>query len=475
MLQTVRNAFKIPELRRKLLFVGLILLLYRIGAVIPVPFVDSTQMGAYFESLGSGSIFNYLDILAGGAFSNATLFALSVSPYITSSIVLQLLDVAFPSLFGGKEGRNADPEFKRKRMTVGTRITTIILAVLTSTGYYMIMRNNKVLSDAAMGTYVDGSYVMNATSWLCAIVIITSYCAGAALIMWMAEKIEEKGIGNGISMILLVNILASLTSTGKQFYSFIYNGFHLGNGEFSVGWGICNILLSLLSIAITIAIVVFVIWITGSERRIPVTYAKRVVGRKMYGGQKQNLPLKVNMAGVMPIIFASSIVSLPATIIGFMGLSSLSSTEAAKHPVANFFNNAFSITGSPWNIIYMVLMFLLIIAFSYFYILISFDPVEVANNLQKQGGQIAGIRQGTPTAEYIKKILSRITLMGAFFLAFIAIFPMLVQWILQLCNVSFPSIAFGGTSLLIVVGVIQETARELEAQLTMRNYKGFLD
>ena len=276
-------------------------------------------------------------------------------------------------------------------------------------------------------------------------------------------------------MILLVNILASLTSTGKQFYSFIYNGFHLGNGEFSVGWGICNILLSLLSIAITIAIVVFVIWITGSERRIPVTYAKRVVGRKMYGGQKQNLPLKVNMAGVMPIIFASSIVSLPATIIGFMGLSSLSSTEAAKHPVANFYNNAFIITGSPWNNIYMVLMFLLIIAFSYFYILISFDPVEVANNLQKQGGQIAGIRQGTPTAEYIKKILSRITLMGAFFLAFIAIFPMLVQWILQRCNVSFPSIAFGGTSLLIVVGVIQETARELEAQLTMRNYKGFLD
>ncbi len=469
MLQTWRKAFREPEIRGRLLFVLLILVLYRIGAVMPVPFVNSDLMYATMSNqMGEASIFGYLNALSGGAFGTATLFALSVSPYITASIVLQLLDVAFPSWFGGKDGRNADPEAKKKKMTLWTRVVTVILAVLTSWGYYNIMLNYnnqgfKVLTDTGLLP-------------LGQVVIIVCYCAGAALIMWMAEKIEEKGIGNGISMILLANILASVAGSVATFISFISSGIAGG-----VAQAIINIALTVFSLAITLAIVVFVIWITGSERRIPIKYAKRVVGRKMYGGQSSHLPLKVNMSGVMPVIFASSIITLPATIIALI----YGGTPAqSAHPIAYFINQLFSPTGSWWSLIYMLLMFLLILGFSYFYILISFDPVEVSNNLQKQGGQIPGIRQGTPTAEYIKKILSKVTLMGAFFLSFIAVFPTLVSWglgMLSTANSSlaflagFPSLAFGGTSLLIVVGVIQETEREIEAQLAMRGHKGFLN
>ena len=470
MLQTLRNAFKVTEIRNKLLFVGLILLLYRIGAVMPVPFVDSAVMNATLSNqLGEASIFGYLNALSGGAFGTATLFALSVSPYITASIVLQLLDVAFPSWFGGKDGRNADPEAKRKKMTLWTRVVTVLLAILTAWGYYNIMLNYER----------QGFNILNehGETPLGAIVIIVCYCAGAALIMWLAEKIEEKGIGNGISMILLANILASVVGSVASFISFIRVGV-------LTSWvqAIINIALAVVSVALTIAIVVFVIWITGSERRIPIKYAKRVVGRKMYGGQSSNLPLKVNMSGVMPVIFASSIITLPATIIA---LAYQGVPTQKDHPIAYFINQLFSPTGSWWSLVYMALMFLLILGFSYFYIVISFDPVEVSNNLQKQGGQIPGIRQGTPTAEYIKKILSKVTLMGAFFLSFIAVFPTLISWGLGMLSAafptqlgflaSFPSLAFGGTSLLIVVGVIQETFREIEAQLTMRNYKGFLN
>lgn len=455
MLQTLRNAFKVPEIRKKLLFVLMILVLYRIGAVMPVPFVNSALMNASLNAqLGEGSIFGYLNALSGGAFGQATLFALSVSPYITASIVLQLLDVAFPKWFGGKDG-NTDPQEKQKKMTVWTRIVTVALAIMTSYGYYNIMRSYesqgyKILTD-------DGK------STLGMIVIMVCYCAGAAIIMWLAEKIEEKGIGNGISLILMANILASLAGKINSFISFITTGFSSG-----VGYGILNTALTILSLAITLAIVVFMIWITGSERRIPIKYAKRVVGRKMYGGQSSYLPLKVNMSGVMPVIFASSIISLPATVIALV--PGWSSSAAGT-----FIRGMFSPTGSWWSLFYMALLFLLILGFSYFYITISFDPVEVSNNLQKQGGQIPGIRQGTPTAEYIKKILSKVTLMGAFFLSFIAIFPDLVSWAVGMLGGTFPSLAFGGTSLLIVIGVIQETAREIEAQLTMRNYKGFLN
>ena len=450
MLQTLRNAFKVPEIRNKLLFVGLILILYRIGAVMPVPFVNSAMMNVYLEGLGAGNFFTYQNLLSGSAFGQATLFALSVSPYITASIVLQLLDVAFTSWFGGKD---ADQETKRKKMTVWTRVATVILAIVTSIGYYFILKNNGILLEEG-------------TTLLGAIVIITCYCAGASLIMWLAEKIEEHGIGNGISMILLANILSATGGIVLSFKSMIESGFAAG-----AGWGILNIALALISVLVTVAIIFFMVFVTGSERRIPIKYAKRVVGRKMYGGQASHLPLKVNMSGVMPVIFASSIISIPATIIVFMYGASV--TQSA-HPVAYFINQMFTPSGTWWSLIYMALLFLLILGFSYFYVTISFDPTDVANNLQKQGGQIPGIRQGTPTAEYIKRILSKITLMGAFFLSFIAIFPVLVEFIITLCNGTFASIAFGGTSLLIVIGVIQETAREIEAQLTMRNYKGFL-
>lgn len=447
--QTFGNAWKVPELRTKLLFVFLILVLYRIGAVMPVPFVNSAMMNVYLETMGSGSIFTYLNILSGSAFGNATLFALSVSPYITASIVVQLLDVAFPRWFGGREGRNAEPESKRKKMTFWTRIFTVILAVLTSFGYYMIMKNNGILTS-------DGETPLGAC------VIIVCYCTGAALIMWLAEKIEERGIGNGISMILLANILSSVGGIVSNFIYMIQSGFASG------AWnGVQNIGLAILSVAITLAIIMLMIYVTGSERRIPVKYAKRVVGRKMYGGQTSHLPLKVNMSGVMPVIFASSIVALPSTVLGFIYGATV--PKGFWDVVVRMFN-----PNSDLWYVYTILLFVLIVVFSYFYTTISFDPDEVANNLQRQGGQIPGIRQGSPTADYIRRILRKITLMGALFLSFISIFPILVSWIISLFGITFASIAFGGTSLLIVVGVIQETAREIEAQLTMRNYKGFL-
>lgn len=447
--QTFGNAWKVPELRTKLLFVFLILVLYRIGAVMPVPFVNSAMMNVYLETMGSGSIFTYLNILSGSAFGNATLFALSVSPYITASIVVQLLDVAFPRWFGGREGRNAEPESKRKKMTFWTRIFTVILAVLTSFGYYMIMKNNGILTS-------DGETPLGAC------VIIVCYCTGAALIMWLAEKIEERGIGNGISMILLANILSSVGGIVSNFIYMIQSGFASG-----VWNGVLNIGLAVLSVAITLAIIMLMIYVTGSERRIPVKYAKRVVGRKMYGGQTSHLPLKVNMSGVMPVIFASSIVALPSTVLGFIYGATV--PKGFWDVVVRMFN-----PNSDLWYVYTILLFVLIVMFSYFYTTISFDPDEVANNLQRQGGQIPGIRQGSPTADYIRRILRKITLMGALFLSFISIFPILVSWIISLFGITFASIAFGGTSLLIVVGVIQETAREIEAQLTMRNYKGFL-
>ena len=447
--QTFGNAWKVPELRTKLLFVFLILVLYRIGAVMPVPFVNSAMMNVYLETMGSGSIFTYLNILSGSAFGNATLFALSVSPYITASIVVQLLDVAFPRWFGGRDGRNAEPESKRKKMTFWTRIFTVILAVLTSFGYYMIMKNNGILTS-------DGETPLGAC------VIIVCYCTGAALIMWLAEKIEERGIGNGISMILLANILSSVGGIVSNFIYMIQSGFASG-----VWNGVLNIGLAILSVAITLAIIMLMIYVTGSERRIPVKYAKRVVGRKMYGGQTSHLPLKVNMSGVMPVIFASSIVALPSTVLGFIYGATV--PKGFWDVVVRMFN-----PNSDLWYVYTILLFVLIVMFSYFYTTISFDPDEVANNLQRQGGQIPGIRQGSPTADYIRRILRKITLMGALFLSFISIFPILVSWIISLFGITFASIAFGGTSLLIVVGVIQETAREIEAQLTMRNYKGFL-
>ncbi len=434
MFQTLKNAWKVTELKNKILFTLLIVLLYRLGASIPVPYIDS----ALIESLGqqmSGNILGYMDLMAGGALSQATLFALSVNPYITASIVVQLLTVAIPAL----ERLSKEGEEGRKKINAITRYVTVVLALVTSIGYMMLL-------DSGMGS---GTSYLVSDHWFTKFVIVASYCAGASLVMWLAEKINDNGIGNGISMILFANILAGAPSLVNGLWTMITSDSY----PLVVG-----ILLGVLSLAITLAIVVLVVLVTNSERRIMIQYAKRVVGRKMYGGQNSNLPIKINMAGVMPIIFSSSIVSIPATIAAFF--------PDAKwlKVVTEYFSY------DSW--IYIVIYLLLIVAFSYFYIMISFNPVEVANNIKNNGGAIPGVRTGRPTVDFITKILNRITLIGAFFLCFIAGFPMIINAVF---GGTFAGIAFGGSSLLIVVGVALETFRDLEAQITLRNYKGFLD
>ncbi len=427
MLQTLKNAWKTPEMRSKLLFTLLIILLYRLGANIPVPYINHGVMQSA-ELFAGGSIFGYLNILSGEAFGKATLFALGVSPYITSSIVMQLLTIAIPAL----ERISKDGEEGKKKITAYTRYVTVGLALITSYGYAVFLDYNGFVDVGAFGM----------------IVLVACYCAGSSLVMWLAEKVNEFGIGNGISMILFANIISSFPGMIGSMISMAENASNIFLG----------ILLFVLSALFALAMIVIIIWMTDSERRIPVQYAKRVVGRKMYGGQGTNLPLKVNMTGVMPIIFASSIVSIPATIASFF-------------PTSNFWNSVLDVFSyDTW--LYILIEFILLVAFAYFYVSISFNPVEVANNLKKQGGAVPGIRPGKPTSDYITKVLYRITLVGALILAVICILPMCVNII---SGGSFATLAFGGSSIIIVVGVAQETFRELEAQLSIRNYKGFLD
>ena len=477
MLQTLKNAWRTKEIRGKILFTLFILLLYRIGTVVPVPFVDANNFAGQFN----GTILQYMDVLSGGSLGATTLFALGVSPYINSSIIIQLLSVVFPKL--GELAKN-----DKKKMGYITRITTVVLAIVTGIGYYLLLAQSggALAPEATKG--VGKAYVFYA------IVIIACYVAGACLIMWLGDRINERGIGNGISMILFANIVATLPS---QVYEMInYVVIPTFNYPKPVWYAIVAILFALSLLAVVLALTVFVIWVTGSERRIPVQYSKRVVGRKMYGGQNTHLPIKLNMTGVMPVIFASSLVSLVPTILAFFGIDGDGSTKY------KFWEGCARIFGSN-GVIYPIALFVLIIGFAYFYTTITFDPVEVANNLKKQGGTIRGIREGRPTAEYIRKILNKITLAGALFLSIVAVVPAvagphlvrpLIEWILKgmaggdaatLSSYasSFASQAqalastftFGGTSLIIVVGVALETFRDLEAQLTMRSYKGFLN
>ncbi len=445
MLQTLKNAWKTPELKSKLLFTLLIVVLFRLGANIPIPWVDVNQ-GTLLELASNGSILQYMNLLSGGAFTQATLFALSVSPYITASIVMQLLTIAIPAL----ERMSKDGEAGKKKIATITRFVTVGLALVTSYGYAFML-----ITQFNMTTFQQGD-----EGWIFKlIVMIACYCAGAAIVMWIAEKINEFGIGNGISIILFANIISSAPTYVQMIVDLVYS-----NKEFKP----LGILWAVLTVAIVLAAVVFVVWFTNSERKIPVQYAKRVVGRKMYGGQSSSLPLKLNMSGVMPIIFANSIVAIPATIASF-----LQNTSAGGFftTVTNYFD-----ASKP---LYIVLFIILLVAFSYFYILISFNPVEVANNIRNQGGAIPGIRPGRPTIIYIQKILNRVTFIGALFLVVISGVPMAVNAILQAIDpvqfAQFSMLAFSGSSLLIVVGVALETVRELEAQLTLRNYKGFLD
>ena len=467
MIQTLKNAWKTPELRGKILFTLLILLLYRLGANIPVPFVDADAMKATFDM--QNGLLGYMNLLSGGTLAQGTLFALNVSPYITASIVIQLLTVALPFM----ERWSKEGEAGRKKINAVTRYTTVGLSLITAIGYYFLLKGNST-----------GSYLTkNGQGWFGAIVIIACFCAGSSLIMWLAEKINEKGIGNGVSMILFVNILSGIYNWLVQTWYIVFPRGDFGSFVSEITetrdfwhtswWGL---IVAVLMIALTLASVFLIVWFTESERRIPIQYAKRQVGRKMYGGQSSNLPLKMNMAGVMPVIFARSIASIPATIASFCKEDSW---------MYKFANEWFSPATWPYLVVSVVLIFL----FSYFYIMISFNPVEVANNIKNQGGSVPGIRPGKPTSDYIKKILGRITTLGAVFLAVVAGVPMLVNIIntaivaantsssgsVAAGTITFSGMAFAGTSMLIVVGVALETFRSLESQLAMRNYKGFLD
>ncbi|MCL1858211.1 MAG: preprotein translocase subunit SecY [Oscillospiraceae bacterium] len=452
MFATFRNAFKIPELKSKLIFTLIILVLYRLGASIPVPFINSELMQDLFKSQGD-TIFGYLNILSGDAFSKATLFALSISPYITSSIVMQLLTIAIPAL----EKMQKSGDDGRKKITQITRYVTVALGLITGYGYYMTLRY----------TY----HIVSNESLFAGIIIVACYSAGSALIMWLGEKINENGIGNGISMILFANIISRVPSSAvNQIWGIIQTIQDSAKGAREVIWETGK---SLIVVVVALVIIAFVVYMSNAERRIPVQYSKRVVGRKMYGGQSTYLPMKVNMSGVMPIIFASSMVSIPATIISFMNKNPNGrSPIQADQPILHFMYNLFGTT----SILYIVLEFVLIVAFSYFYIAISFNPLEVSNNLMKNGGFIPGIRPGKPTTEFITKILNRIVLIGGLFLGIVAVFPLIINAVASAFNLgTLGAIAFGGSSLLIVVGVALETTREIEAQMTMRHYKGFLE
>ena len=428
MLQTLRNAWRIEEIRRKILFTLLIILLYRLGNAIPVPYVNVAALQSYFAML-QNTVLGLLDVMSGGAFSQATIFALSIQPYINASIIIQLLCIAIPAL---ERMSKEEGEEGRKKIASITRYVTVAIGLLQGFGFYMLIKNNGILTPEAQSSV-----------WA-AIVIVLTFTSGSALIMWLGEQITEHGIGNGISMILFASIIARLPVSIVQSIRNIVIG--------SLQWWVL-----VLMILGALAIIVLIVFVNDAERRITVQYAKRVVGRKMYGGQSTHLPMKVNMSGVMPIIFAQSIASVPATIAAFTG-----KTDGW---VATWFGN----NSIPYAIIY----FLLIIFFAYFYSTIQFNPIEVANNLKKNGGYIPGFRPGKPTSEFIQKVLNKITLFGAIYLGIIAVVPILVAHFSQ--SAALTGISLGGTSIIIVVGVALETVRALEAQMLMRNYKGFLD
>ena len=422
MLQTIKNAWKIPELRKKLIFTLFILLIYRLGSVIPVPYINRDVLGAYLGSPEmSGTILGLYNAMSGSAFSQATVFALGIQPYINASIIIQLLTIAIPALErlakdGGEEGK--------KKIERITRYTTVGLGLLLGFGYYTIVKNSNML-------------VADATGFLPAVVIVLAFTAGSSVVMWMGEQITEFGISNGISMILFANIISGFPQTLQAM--------------FTMKWWIALIVTVIMAL-----LVLFIVFIHDAERRIPVQYAKRVVGRKVYGGQNSNLPIKVAMSGVLPVIFAQSIASLPATICAFTGNMS-----------GWWYENVFSNTS--W--IYTVCYGLLIFFFSWFYSTIQYDPVEIANNMKKNGGFIPGFRPGKPTADFIKKVINKIVVFGAVYLAIVALLPIIGGNVMP----GVSNLAIGGTSVIIVVGVALETVKALEAQMLMRHYKGFLD
>ncbi len=433
MIETIRNAWKIQELRQKLLFTAFILLIFRLGSAIPVPFIDTTGLQSYFDA-ASSNILALMNVMSGGSYSSGTVFALSIQPYINASIIIQLLTVAIPALErlakdGGEDGKRTIERI--------TRYTTLALGLLQGFGYYTLLRYNELLSN-------DGVWA--------GIVIVITFTAGSVFVMWLGEQITEFGIGNGISMLLFAGIISRLPSAVYYMYIGVVNWANGVTDESAIviaGWAVPLIIIGML------LLVVFVVFISGAERRIPVQYAKRVVGRKMYGGQSSNIPMKVNMSGVLPIIFAQTIASIPATVAAF---------------VPSLADSTFMQIFDSDGVVYAIVYVLLIIGFSYFYATIQFNPVEVANNLKAQGGFIPGYRAGRPTADFLRRVLNRITMFGAIYLGIIALLPIITGNLIGLSALSI-----GGTSVLIVVSVALDTQKALESQMVMRTYKGFLN
>lgn len=436
MFNTIRNAWRIPDLRKKLLYTLLIIIVFRFGSVIPAPFLDAAALSELMADAGQNSALGYINMLTGGAFSYASLFAMGITPYINSSIIMQLLTIAIPPLERlAKEGEEG-----RKKIATITRYVTVVLGLIQGVAYYFYLRTNGIVA------YTDGF-----AGVFVAVVIVLTFTAGTALIMWMGEQINEKGVGNGISIILFAGIVARLPVTFGTVWQYMQLGMESAatSGQYLV--------LAPLFIVLFLIVIWVIVFMNESERRIPVQYAKKVVGRKMYGGQSTFLPVKVAMSGVMPVIFASSILFIPQFIQFFW------------NPSGGFGKavlDAFSQTG--W--LYIVLYFLLIVMFAYFYMSIQYNPLEMANNLRQNNGTIPGIRPGKPTADFIAKILSKVTLIGALFLAFVALIPIIYTNVTGMYGLSL-----GGTSIIIIVGVALETVKQLESQMMLRHYKGFLD
>lgn len=447
MFKTIANAWKLADIRKKMLFTLLIIIAFRIGSVIPVPFLNmealqdvmgvSASSTAEEANAWNDSLLGYLDTLSGGAFSNATIFAMGVTPYINASIIMQLLTVAIPYLERlSKEGQEG-----RKKLGMITRYATVGLGLIQGTAFYVFLfRSNVIEASAKTGAF----------AFFAGAVIILTFTAGTAVMMWMGEQINQYGIGNGISMLLFAGIIASLPLTVNQLVSYFKYGME-GASQY--------IFLTIGYVILFLAVIWVIVYMNDAERRVPVQYAKRVVGRKMYGGNSSHLPIKVGMGGVLPIIFASSILSIPTTISLFTGEPD---PESFWYGFLNTFRT------SSW--VYIILYFVLILAFAYFYTTIQYNPIEMANNLRQNNGTVPGIRPGRPTAEFIAKILSRITLIGALFLSVIAIVPLIYT---KLGNMQ--GLSMGGTSIIILVGVVLDTVKQLESQVMMRHYKGFLD
>ena len=437
MFNTIKNAWRIPDLRKKMLFTLLIIVVFRFGSVIPVPFLDAGALATLMKAASENTALGYINMLTGGAFSYASLFAMGITPYINSSIIMQLLTIAIPAL----ERLSKEGEDGRKKIAAITRYVTVALGLFQGVAYYFYLRSN-----AGIVKITDGF-----AGFFVGLVIVLCFTAGTALVMWMGEQINDKGVGNGISIILFAGIVARLPVTMGSVWQYIQLGFTSPStaGHYLV--------LAPLFIVLFLGIIWVIVFMNEAERRIPVQYAKKVVGRKMYGGQSTYMPVKVAMSGVMPVIFANAILSIPQFIQIFW------------NPTQGFgkaFMDAFSNTG--W--LYTILYFLLILMFAFFYMSVQFNPLEMANNLRQSNGTIPGLRPGKPTAEFISKILSKVTLIGALFLAFIALVPIIYTNVTGMHGLSI-----GGTSIIIIVGVALETVKQLESQMMMRHYKGFLD